>query len=142
MIFEGTKCKVCNQQLGIYCERCLPDQKCTRQDHHKVDHAFKPLIAAHSHIYSKAILLDVCGGRYECDGDPHKDILQGYLSKPKTITPGDCSWNLPECRGVTVQPVILKTNLENTTKVNTALALRLVQLTVMLCSSTFTFTVD
>ena len=31
LLFEGTKCKVCNQQLGIYCERCLPDKKCKRQ---------------------------------------------------------------------------------------------------------------
>ena len=96
MIFEGTKCKVCNQQLGIYCEHCLPDKKCTRQDHHEVDHAFKPLKAAASHIYSEAILLIACRGCDKDDSGPHEDILRGYLSKPKTITPGDCSWNLPE----------------------------------------------
>ena len=97
MLFEGTKCKVCNQQLGIYCERCLPDKKCKRQDKHQVDHKFKLLEAANSHIYSKAVLLIACGGNDEDDSGPHEDILKGCLSKPKTITPGGCSWNLPEC---------------------------------------------
>ena len=51
----------------------------------KVDHTFKLLKAAGSHIYSKAILLIACGGNDEDDNGPHKDILEGY---PKTITPG------------------------------------------------------
>ena len=81
----------------MYCERCLPDQKCTRQDHHEVAHTFKPLIQAKSHIYSEAILLFACRGSDKDDSGPYEDILNSYLSKPKSITPGGCSWKLPEC---------------------------------------------
>ena len=91
---QGTKCKVCSQHLGAnqpYCQRCLP-AKINQKDHHKreIDHKFEMLKTANSHIYSEAVLLVACGGN-------NKDILRGYLSIPKFITPQACHWDLPEC---------------------------------------------
>ena len=91
---QGKKCKVCSQHLGAnqpYCQRCLP-AKINQKDHHKreIDHKFEMLKTANSHIYSEAVLLVACGGN-------NKDILRGYLSIPKFITPQACHWDLPEC---------------------------------------------
>ena len=67
-----------------------------------------------------------------------KDVLLNPTSLHLVVAPG--FFQNVQC--VTVQPVILKTNLRNATRVITALVFRLVQLTVMQCSSTFIFTVD
>ena len=90
---EGVKCKVCSQQIGKYCQICLPVQV-SHEEHVKLKltHRFQSPKTTHSHIYSEALLRVACGGNY-------KNILKASINmQPTFITPHACTWNLPECK--------------------------------------------